>query len=216
MIVTRGDVSFDVVDDPQTAAWRFWEDQFATGEWEPFTLDAIDQHLSGGVYVDVGAWVGPTVLWAARHGGHVVAVEPDPVARAVLTENVTRNGADVQILPCAVAVERGRATLHGIEWGDSQSSLLAVATATVEVDTLTFAEILPSGPVDLVKIDIEGAEADVFPAATDLLHDLGCPVLLSLHLDWITDPDPLLDAIDGWDSTIIDDTNPAFRTLLLR
>ena len=75
-MVTRGAAVFEVVDDPQTASWGFWQDHFATGRWEPFTLQTIDAFVGpSSTYVDIGSWVGPTVLWAARNAGQVVAVD---------------------------------------------------------------------------------------------------------------------------------------------
>jgi hypothetical protein len=67
-----------------------------------------------------------------------------------------------------------------------------------------------------VKIDIEGGEAEVFPAISDRLHELGCPVVLSLHCQWIADRAGLDTALATWDTETIDSTDPAFPTLVLR
>jgi FkbM family methyltransferase len=221
MLVTRDgdDTTFWVNDCPQTANHRFWQDYFASGTWEAFTLDTIDTYVTpDSTYVDIGAWVGPTVLWAARRGGRVVAVEPDPVARDTLTSNVYLNDYDdrVTVVPAAFSYETGTARLvPRNELGDSMSRL-GVGDRSIEVDTIS-ADDLFGGltNVSLVKIDIEGGEGVSFPAAADRLHALDCPILLSLHLDWIEHPTALLAAIDTFDVTVLDNTVPAFRTLLL-
>ncbi len=220
MIITRGDTAFWVVDDPQTANHRFWQDYFVAGTWETFTLDTIDAYVEPDTtYVDIGAWVGPTVLWAARLGGKVVAVEPDPVARETLESNIYLNDYDdrVTIIPAALSVESGISRLTSrCEWGDSMSRL-GDGDRSIEVITRSADDLFRYlTDVSLVKIDIEGGEGVAFPAAAERLHDLNCPILLSLHLDWIDDPRPLLAAIDTFDVTVLDNTVPAFRTLLLR
>jgi FkbM family methyltransferase len=217
--VTRGASTFEVVDDPQTASWGFWQNHFATGKWESFTLQTIDAFTGPDTtYVDIGAWVGPTVLWAARNGGKVVAVEPDPIARSALHTNAALNCDNVTIIPAALSATTGTATLttRGT-WGDSMSTLQPGDGESIEVDTISPADLFAGlENVSLVKIDIEGGEAVAFPAAANLLHDLGCPIILSLHLDWIDDPEPLLAVMDNFDQAILDDSQHAFRTVLLR
>jgi FkbM family methyltransferase len=216
VIITRNNRTFDVLDDAATSSWGFWR-KFAKGDWETFTLDAIDGLLEpDATYLDVGAWVGPTVLWASSYCQKVIAVEPDPAALASLRVNVERNCDNVTIIPAALSTESGKGTLStSTEWGDSQSSLLPRGTDSVPVDLITIDEIL-TDEVGLIKIDIEGGEGKVFPAIADRLHDQGCPIILSLHLSWIDDATALLEAIDTFDATIIDNTNNAFRTVLLR
>lgn len=223
MRVERGGESFDVVDDPHTRSWRFWEDHFAAGAWEPATLASFDEFLTPETtLVDVGSWVGPTVLWGSRRAGWVVAVEPDPVAVRVLRGNVAANCSNVSVVEAAVSADPGTVDLFpgsvpGVpaEFGNSMSTLRGHG-AGVAVEAVTFAELLGDAQsVGLVKIDIEGGEADVFPANTDLLRSLDCPIILALHLDWIDDPGPLLAAVDTFEATTLDD-HPTFPTLLLR
>src|SRR5688500_9227826 len=75
--LSAGGQSFRVVPshDP-----RFWK-LVTAGGWEPDTFVVLNRMLSGGTpYVDCGAWIGPTVLYAACKGARVTAFECDPVA----------------------------------------------------------------------------------------------------------------------------------------
>jgi hypothetical protein len=102
MLVTRDgdDTTFWVNDCPQTANHRFWQDYFASGTWEAFTLDTIDTYVTpDSTYVDIGAWVGPTVLWAARRGGRVVAAYQQRLSQRLRRQGHRR--------PCCVLLRDG-------------------------------------------------------------------------------------------------------------
>src|SRR5262245_51934695 len=59
---------------------NFWK-LYKSGVWEPGTKAFMKRFLKpGDLFVDIGAWIGPTALWAVECGAHVIAIEPDPVA----------------------------------------------------------------------------------------------------------------------------------------
>src|SRR4051794_29174276 len=67
-----------------------------TGQWEPQTFAVLGRNTDENtVYIDIGAWIGVTPLWAAQAAKAVIAVEPDPACCEVLRvlatshENVT-------------------------------------------------------------------------------------------------------------------------------
>ena len=70
---------------------KFWR-KVDAGQWEPETFTVLARCLrADSVYVDVGGWVGPTVLFAAAQGASVYCVEPDPVAYERLLANLRIN-----------------------------------------------------------------------------------------------------------------------------
>ena len=226
MKVDRDGWVFEVVDDPATRAWNFWEDQFATGVWEPRTLDLIDNLAPDDTYLDIGSWVGPTVLWGARLAGRVVAVEPDPVAADVLEANVAANPglSQVDVVRKAVAAPHQQwpqplSSPPGGQLGDSCTSVLHHGANSISAEPTTIDDLLGmiDGHVGLVKIDIEGAEGLVFPAAEATLRALGCPIILALHLPWIgqMDRNDLLGAVNRFKVEVLDDSNPQFPTVAL-
>jgi hypothetical protein len=82
----------------------FWEKLYAN--WEESTFTIFDRFLNtNSSYLDVGAWIGPTILYGAQKAEHVYAIEPDPVAYQELTRNL-------QLNPSLTSKERG--TPYGV------------------------------------------------------------------------------------------------------
>ena len=179
--------------------WQFWEKRFAD-DWEPETKAVVDRFVDGGLFVDIGAWVGPVSLWAGARGARVIAAEPDMVAFEHLVDNLRSNHVGFHAESVAISDRDGVAELgQRTGWGDSMSSLVGPTFDPVEVECSTLASFLgyyDLTDLQLVKIDIEGAEGLVIPQAEPFLRSLGVPVYLSLHPQWWTeDPRPYL---AGW------------------
>jgi FkbM family methyltransferase len=162
-----------VTDDKPT----FWA-KAAAGAWEPETLDAIEDVVKPGVvFLDIGAWVGPTTLYAAALGAAVVALEADPVAFTHLERNVTANpelSGRVTLIQAAASPTSGTVRLGAPrKLGDSMGSLLLAGKTAqhFEAHAITpgeIAAILPHGLL-VLKIDIEGGEYGLLPAIGPLL-----------------------------------------------
>ncbi|HYI90344.1 MAG TPA: FkbM family methyltransferase [Beijerinckiaceae bacterium] len=178
-----------VADDQPT----FW-DRVAAGRWEPDTLAVIDAIVDDRTtFVDLGAWVGPTALYAAAIARRVVAVEADPAALDQLRRNLAVNpelAARVEVVPRAVHARDGHVTLGARRKpGDSMSStLLGNAGRTWQAATLTPGELAAMLSADervVVKIDIEGGEYDLLPSLAPLLARTEA-VLVSFHPKMLT------------------------------
>ncbi|MCE8554351.1 FkbM family methyltransferase [Ruegeria pomeroyi] len=170
---------------------KFWRKATAGG-WEPETFAVLDQHLSPDRdYVDIGAWIGPTVLYAARRARHVWCFEPDPVALRHLLWNLELN--DIRnVSAFGVALSDGfglaRMASFGGEAGDSMTSLLASGTHGTEALTIgwdQFAQTVDLSGVSLVKMDVEGAEFGVVPTLTDWLRAHRPAFYLSTHAPFL-------------------------------
>jgi FkbM family methyltransferase len=125
--------------------------------------------------VDLGAHIGYYSVLAAMEvgpSGHVYAFEPDPFTLPLLRRNVQACGYEgvVTVVPKAVSNTAGKTELFlgrgsGItsiyRARDSRRGPVVVERGTATVETISlnayFAE-LGWPPVDLVKMDIEGAE----------------------------------------------------------
>ena len=52
---------------------NFWK-ELSNNRWEPDTFNILDHYLKCNmVYMDVGAWIGPTVCYAAKKADLVIA-----------------------------------------------------------------------------------------------------------------------------------------------
>jgi FkbM family methyltransferase len=191
--------SFAVQQDEFAAFWA----RVAAGGWEPDSFALIDRFVTPGTtFVDIGAWIGPLTLYAASVAGEVLAIEPDPAARAILQANIENNprlAARIKVHSVAIGDRVGSARLGNTtspRGGDSMSSLLYVdAPVSWSVDCLTLDQFLVAAGVSLpslIKIDTEGTEVDLLDAVRDWLAATRPPLLLSVHARFWPDPYPRL------------------------
>ncbi|MGH2499439.1 MAG: FkbM family methyltransferase [Candidatus Limnocylindria bacterium] len=120
--------------------------------------------------VDVGANVGFFALRQAALGASVVAIEPNPDVRRRLERAVSENGFShaVTVIAAAAGSASGVATL-----AVGASTLVGTLGPTerprethpVQVERLDDLLAATSGRIDLLKLDVEGAERDVLIGA---------------------------------------------------
>jgi FkbM family methyltransferase len=144
------------------------------GAYDPATVELLKRLAHpGAVVLDVGANVGIVTLPMARvvgPTGSVHAFEPHPAVRSRLKRNVALNNlSNVTICGDAIGSAPGRATLYGNVTGNDGAGSLAPAptlreTFTVEVRTLD-SYTANLAKVDLIKIDVEGADYGVLEGA---------------------------------------------------
>jgi FkbM family methyltransferase len=147
------------------------------------------------VFVDVGANQGEFTVAAAKRvpRGRVVAVEPAPELREDLAGNVERNGfRNVTIVPSALADRSGTLPLYAQEavvdgfrnegtaslWAGRERGRLVAEVPVETLDGLVARLALPR--VDLVKIDVEGAERAVIAGAHETLRRFAPLMLVEL------------------------------------
>ena len=153
-------------------------DQIVFRGLNDFATDAVAP-----VIVDCGANIGYTTLHYKRRfqAARIISFEPDPQFLPLLQVNLQRNGAsDVQIVPAAAWIRDGEASwiMEGrdgsrLAAGDSSAHTAVVRT----VDLRAFL----ADPVDLLKLDIEGAEFDVVPHLAPVLHQVQ-NVIIECHI----------------------------------
>lgn len=143
---------------------------FARG-YEPEIGLLIDAFVpDDGVLVDVGAnWGYFPLFLAARPGfrGHILAVEPFPASAAALAGVIAATGIENRVEPLAIALGAapGRAAMSAeVFTGNNRISRDGAVQVPVEtLDRIVAARNLAR--LDLLKIDVEGAEADVIRGA---------------------------------------------------
>ncbi len=153
---------------------------YVSGTFEPNEFHFLGQILKPGMTVlDVGANEGLYTLFSASRvgpAGRVVAFEPSSRERRKLQHNVTRNRlGNVTVVPSAVGSSEGTAALQiasGVHSGHNTLGALvyddapAVGVEHVPVERLdAVIDRLGVARVDVIKIDVEGAEMHVLEGA---------------------------------------------------
>jgi len=148
---------------------------FEGGEYW-FACDRSDPTI-----LDCGSHIGLSVAWFKQRfpKARIIAFEPDPESFQLLQTNVANNGLEgVELLNLAVAPARGTARFYGDfgvaaptgsahslrqDWGAQRSD------QSILVNTVPLGDYI-TGPVDYLKVDIEGAETEVMKSIRTRLH----------------------------------------------
>jgi len=217
MIVKKRGVSFNVDDDDEYSCNWF---RGRYDGWEEGTFDVLDRFLGeNSIYIDVGAWIGPTVLYAAAKCARVYCFEPDPVAYSRLERNIANNPqySQIEAYNFGISSAEGLVPFGGNgELGNSESTLLVSDEAYIQtggsdshymdydpawrmgevvearmttLKSFVECECIDMRKVDLVKVDIEGGEKIVIPSMAELLVRCETSLYLSLHWCFVSHRD---------------------------
>ena len=163
--------------------------RYALGTYEPEITALIQSTLKGGETVmDVGANIGYFTLLMARQvgpKGRVIAFEPLPTVFELLRENLRLNNLLWAHAECKAVTDHDGETRMQSESGNPLSFTACVAeegdfvVATVSMDRYVEAASLTR--LDLIKIDVEGAEDAVIRGMTKSLQRFRPVVLVEIH-----------------------------------
>lgn len=144
---------------------------------EPGTGDVLRRLVQPGMIVaDVGANIGMITLimaWAAGPGGRVISFEPEAIPRSNLEKMRHLNGLSwVEVRDQAVGAQAGELTFH-VSDIIGHSSLYALpeseGSREIQVEVVRLDDVAPAKRMDVVKIDVEGAELDVLAGMSGLI-----------------------------------------------
>lgn len=125
--------------------------------------------------IDCGANVGVSVLyWKSLYPGcRVIAFEPDPQAFTALESNC-RDFTGIELRNSAVWVAKGRIGFSAVGSDGGHLSNLTQRESPVPKLKVTAERLKDflSEPVDMLKIDIEGAEVEVLDDCCDVLKNV--------------------------------------------
>ncbi len=154
------------------------------GIFEPQSMEVWRAACADGraqTAIDVGAHGGLFAISAALMGNYSIAIEAKPELVERIKANAQQNRAEVTVMPVAAASFDGKATLHMNGCALScASSLLHRAdkhNRSIMVDAMRLDTVKVKGRVGIIKIDVEGTEADVIHGAQAILEKYR-PVLL--------------------------------------
>lgn len=180
--------------DPHHVGW--WR-RASLNQWEPHTFQILDRLLDRDrVFLDIGAWIGPTTLYAAKRCREVFCFEPDRTAYEHLLLNIRLNDLR-NVVPFNVALGETDSTQtmgsFSTGSGDSTTSLLAHANGK-DISTVmgmrwqTWLDICKPPKVDVIKVDIEGGEFSLIPTMASYLAQNKPAVYLSTHGPYLDAP----------------------------
>jgi FkbM family methyltransferase len=169
----------------------------STGEYEPVTTKLLESILEEGMtFVDVGAHVGlftvPSAVWVGK-SGKVIAFEPHPDNYEMLVQNISANGYAevVEANQSAVSDETDSVHLHMSTFNTGDHQLFHHGGRnTIKVPCTTLDAYIDAGiSVDVIKMDVQGAEAAAFRGMRRVLQDNH-----SIKVIWELSPAQLKDA----------------------
>lgn len=172
---------------PEVPSWPDFWTRVETGAWEPKTFALMDRFLEPGWrWVDFGAWIGPTALYAATKEAIVHAYEPDPVALRGLYANIRLNpDLSVFVHEQAIGVDSGEIEMRNNHLGNSETSIYGDGKPTKvwcrDVKSLFQDHKYSRSPLTIIKMDIEGAEFEILPYLKRFINNSRCIWIVSFH-----------------------------------
>lgn len=163
--------------------------------WEPETTRLFKRLAKADdVIVDIGANIGYYTLLSSKivgSNGKVYAFEPDPLNYKVLTENIKLNElTNVVFEQKAVSDKNGQIELY-LNKSDIGAHTIyksKKAGKSVTVESITLDEYFKGReyPIDIVKMDVEGAEMAVLLGMKTILEkNRNIKIFAEFHAPWI-------------------------------
>jgi FkbM family methyltransferase len=181
-------------------------------DYELNNINFINNYVQNkAVIIDVGAHIGLlSVILAKRagNGGKVYSFEPTPSTFQILKETIKINHLDAVIVPVNAAVSNteGKATFYVTNFVAHNSNSLSNNLRNygnergIEVDVTSidsFTHQNKTGKIDVIKIDVEGAEYSTLKGASRVIDESRPFIILALHPDSIVNFGDTLS--DIWD-----------------
>jgi FkbM family methyltransferase len=140
----------------------------------------------GSVFIDVGAYIGPYTILAAKAvgaTGRVIALEPDPTNRRQLEKNLQLNGISTcTVVPLAVWSCSGRIGWSEAERPDWHRACEEASSGAIEATTLD--DLVADHAldrIDWIKMDIEGGEVEALRGAQRTLARFRPALFIEIH-----------------------------------
>jgi FkbM family methyltransferase len=194
-ILKKYDVEFYHKDRMGILAKRNFKDNFAYIFSTKNSCDAVPMMIAldkkikkSKIGIDIGANIGITTMWMARHCEKVYSFEPDLDNIKRFNENIEVNNiSNVELVQQAVSNENGVATFHLFDSYGHHSldqNHIAKAKKSVQVKTITldqFCEEKGIQEIDVLKIDVEGLEYDVLQGSCKKLQSNAIKMIIFEH-----------------------------------
>jgi hypothetical protein len=144
----------------------FWENKFST--WKENTFVILDKYLDKSkIFIDIGAWIGATAMYASRKSKHIYCIEEDKKSFNDLSENLKNNCETNYTL--------------------IDKPIYAKDVYTLD-DIIEQYSINPSD-ISLIKVDIEGGEENILGQLYAIHSQHNVPVYITFNYERWNDKD---------------------------
>jgi FkbM family methyltransferase len=212
--INKNDIYFFIKNTEEDPNLNFWKNIYEI--WEKETFDVFDKFLKRDkVFIDIGAWIGPTTIYGCRKSKHVYSVEADCKSVVSLENNCRTNCDNYTVLNNAIY----NADNIDIKFGKNlylQNSKMNDSTSHIYLDGETSNELyyvksiriqsiidnnnIPYDNISLIKVDIEGGEENILNDLFEVYSKHKIPMYISFHYSWWKDKN--LDRFDFLSNTI--------------
>jgi len=96
-------------------------------KWENNTFHILEEYANKNLsYIDIGAWNGPTVLYASPLYKNIICLEPDKIALRRLYNNIqVNNFKNIRVIEKCLSKNNNPIKFGGNgTWGNSESTIL--------------------------------------------------------------------------------------------
>jgi FkbM family methyltransferase len=177
---------------------EWWSNTYEN--WENETFEVFDKYLNKKQpFLDIGAWMGTTAIYASMNSSYVVAVECDPVSVERLKANILLNKLDtvIDIETFAIYSDTTEVSFGPNAFSDSSKlndSMSQIKLSSTNKDhnikTITFESIIKKynlSNLSLIKVDIEGGEEYILMDVYNYGLVNKTPLYISFHHCWWND-----------------------------
>lgn len=183
----------------KTINQRFW-DIYLT--WEPETFKVFDKFADSNKNIlDIGCWIGPTVLYTASKYNHIWALDADKQSFEECRNNINLNNYQnkITIINSAIYDKTGFVNfgrnkfLPNSRLNDSTSQIYENdSSESFSVPCISLEDLIKQYNIDnlaLIKIDIEGGEQYIMRDLFTYSINNKIPLYLSFHYSWWNNKD---------------------------
>lgn len=158
------------------SSWRFMGESKAMGEPDmagqycPDDVEPMPRRLS---LIDCGAYTGDTLLALSEKGFEIeryVGLEPDPVNYAKLVERVKNERGQCVCVPCGAWDKPQWLSFMPNDAAGSVREQGALEAGMISIQCLSIDQAFKSMAPNLIKMDIEGAEARALEGARETIE----------------------------------------------
>lgn len=181
--------------------FNFWKNIYS--DWEVETFQVFDKYLDiNKVFIDIGAWIGTTCIYAEQKSKHVYAIDGDIESFKSLEINCKNNCNNYTLINKAIFnidnsdIKFGKNLyLNNSKLNDSTSHIYiddthseqCYITKTITINSLIEQYNINYNDISLIKVDIEGGEEYILSDLYELYNKYKIPLYISFHYSWWKD-----------------------------